>query len=145
MLAAKVSRTAQRERCRAEAVEGLLVSGLLTYDLCADAIARSLRLIWSGEWVFPGDLALGRTPPAQPGDNEPRGGGARLSRREKEVLLKVAEGHSNAEIAQHLGATEATVKVHLKKLLRKIRVDNRTQATIWALANLPEAAARVAD
>jgi two-component system nitrate/nitrite response regulator NarL len=34
--------------------------------------------------------------------------------------------------------TEATVKVHLKSVLRKIRVENRTQAAIWALANLPE-------
>jgi two-component system nitrate/nitrite response regulator NarL len=40
-------------------------------------------------------------------------------------------------IARELGITEAVVKVHLKRLLRKIRVENRTQAAIWALANLP--------
>ena len=34
--------------------------------------------------------------------------------------------------------TEATVKVHLKSVLRKISVENRTQAAIWALGNLPE-------
>jgi two-component system, NarL family, nitrate/nitrite response regulator NarL len=47
-------------------------------------------------------------------------------------------GHSNKLIARHLGITEATVKVHLKSVQRKIRVENRTQAAIWALANLPE-------
>jgi len=80
----------------------------------------------------------------QPNDHEPRGDGARLSSRERDVLLQVTEGHANEAIARRLGTTEATVKVHLTELLRKIRVDNRTQATIWALANLPEAAARVA-
>lgn len=73
--------------------------------------------------------------------NEVRGS-ARLSPAEKEVLLQVVEGRPNKVIARHLSTTEATVKVHLKNLLRKIRVENRTQATIWALANLPEVAAR---
>jgi two-component system, NarL family, nitrate/nitrite response regulator NarL len=38
-------------------------------------------------------------------------------------------------IAYKLGITEATVKVHLKTLLRKIDVNNRTQAAIWAINN----------
>jgi two-component system nitrate/nitrite response regulator NarL len=54
------------------------------------------------------------------------------------VLLQVVEGHPNKVIAWHLGMAEATVKVHLKNVLRKIKVDNRTQAAIWALANMPE-------
>jgi two-component system, NarL family, nitrate/nitrite response regulator NarL len=54
------------------------------------------------------------------------------------VLFHVLEGHSNKVIAQHFGMTEAAAKVRLERLLCKIRVDNRTQAAIWALANLPE-------
>jgi two-component system, NarL family, nitrate/nitrite response regulator NarL len=50
----------------------------------------------------------------------------------------VVEGQSNKGIARHLGITESTVKVHLKSLLRKINVLNRTQAAIWGSANLPE-------
>ncbi|HSK41020.1 MAG TPA: LuxR C-terminal-related transcriptional regulator, partial [Arenibaculum sp.] len=38
-------------------------------------------------------------------------------------------------IANHLNITEATIKVHLKSLLRKISASNRTQAAIWALNN----------
>jgi predicted secreted Zn-dependent protease len=38
-------------------------------------------------------------------------------------------------IAGTCDVTEATVKVHMKSILRKIRVDNRTQAAIWAVAN----------
>ena len=44
-------------------------------------------------------------------------------------------GSSNKLIAIKLGITEATVKVHLKTLLRKIDVNNRTQAAIWAMNN----------
>jgi two-component system, NarL family, nitrate/nitrite response regulator NarL len=65
-------------------------------------------------------------------------GYASLSLQEKEMLSHVLEGHPNKVIARHLGVTEAAAKVHLESLLRKINVDNRTQATVWALANLPE-------
>ena len=44
-------------------------------------------------------------------------------------------GASNKLIAIRLGIAEATVKVHLKTLLRKIDVNNRTQAAIWAINN----------
>jgi two-component system nitrate/nitrite response regulator NarL len=112
------------------------LSGVLTYDLSVDALVRSLRLIGSGERVFPRDLALGRRPQG-PSAPEPQFDSARLSPREKEILSQLVAGHSNKLIARELGIAEATVKVHLKSVLRKIRVENRTQAAIWALDNLP--------
>jgi DNA-binding NarL/FixJ family response regulator len=112
------------------------LSGILTYDLSADALVRSLLLISSGERVFPHDLALGRKSAAPSSAHQSND--ARLSPREKEILSHLMAGHSNKLIARHLGIAEATVKVHLKSVQRKIRVDNRTQAAIWALANLPE-------
>jgi two-component system nitrate/nitrite response regulator NarL len=45
----------------------------------------------------------------------------------------LVEGASNKVIANQLAITEATVKVHLKSILRKINASNRTQAAIWAL------------
>jgi len=113
------------------------LSGFLTYDLSAAAFVRCLRLICSGERVLPNDLALGKKAPDPLPDSESRFGGDHLSPREKEILSHVVEGHSNKEIARHLNIAEATVKVHLKSVLRKIRVGNRTQAAIWALSNLP--------
>ncbi len=56
-----------------------------------------------------------------------------LSEREREVLACVAQGYSNKSIARHCNITESTVKVHLKAILRKIDVQNRTQAAIWAV------------
>jgi two-component system nitrate/nitrite response regulator NarL len=111
------------------------LSGVLTYDLSVDDFVRSLRLICSGERVFPRDL--GRRPEASSAGDEPRSGGVRLSPREQEMLSHLLSGHSNKLIARELGITEATVKVHLKSVLRKIRVQNRTQAAIWTLSNLP--------
>jgi two-component system nitrate/nitrite response regulator NarL len=64
-----------------------------------------------------------------PGSKEPQ-----LSQREREILIRLAEGDSNKQIARLCNITESTVKVHLKAILRKITVHNRTQAAIWAIA-----------
>jgi two-component system, NarL family, nitrate/nitrite response regulator NarL len=55
-----------------------------------------------------------------------------LSFRETCILRCIVDGASNKIIARKLDITEATVKVHVKAILRKIRVHNRTQAAIWA-------------
>jgi two-component system nitrate/nitrite response regulator NarL len=56
-----------------------------------------------------------------------------LSFRERQILGELAQGHSNKVIAFRLALSEATVKSHLKSLLRKLGYTNRTQAAIFAL------------
>ena len=56
-----------------------------------------------------------------------------LSEREIQILDGLVKGHANKVIGRRCNITEATVKVHMKSILRKIRVGNRTQAAIWAL------------
>jgi len=58
-----------------------------------------------------------------------------LSEREAQMLDGLVKGHANKVIARVCDISEATVKVHMKSILRKIRVKNRTQAAIWAMAN----------
>jgi len=58
---------------------------------------------------------------------------SRLSEREVQVLIGLVKGHANKVIARTCDITEATVKVHVKSILRKIQVANRTQAATWAL------------
>ena len=58
-----------------------------------------------------------------------------LSPREKSILRCLIEGDSNKCIARKIDIAEATVKVHVKAILRKIRVQNRTQAAIWGMNN----------
>jgi two-component system, NarL family, vancomycin resistance associated response regulator VraR len=55
-----------------------------------------------------------------------------LTRRELEILMLVAEGHSNAQLARMLWVTEQTVKFHLSNIYRKLAVANRTEASRWA-------------
>jgi two-component system, NarL family, nitrate/nitrite response regulator NarL len=57
----------------------------------------------------------------------------RLSVREAQILDGLVRGEANKVIARSCDITEATVKVHMKSILRKIQVANRTQAAVWAL------------
>lgn len=57
---------------------------------------------------------------------------ASLTPREVEVLRLIARGYSNAEIAEAFVVSEGTVKTHVKRVLAKLDVRDRTQATIWA-------------
>ncbi len=58
---------------------------------------------------------------------------AKLTPRERDVLAELVEGQSNKEIAHELAIDEGTVKVHIKAVLRKFNVANRTQAAIVAV------------
>lgn len=60
-----------------------------------------------------------------------------LTDREIQVLSELAKGASNKSIARNLGISTGTVRVHVKSVLRKLALDNRTQAAVWlTTANL---------
>jgi two-component system nitrate/nitrite response regulator NarL len=60
----------------------------------------------------------------------------RLSDREAQILRRLMQGASNKMIARQLGLAEATDKVHIKSILRKVKAGNRTQAAMWAQQHL---------
>ena len=115
------------------------VDGYLMKEISCEALLQSLQLVMLGEKVFPTDLAAllvnGTPTPPRTGKRvlteEVKGRG--LSERELQILQCLAQGDSNKTIANRLDITEATVKVHVKSLLRKIQANNRTQAAIWAV------------
>ena len=134
---AKIVLLASEAECLAMSREQIAtLSGILTDGLSVEDFVRSLRLICSGDRVFPCSRPLGSSMSAADIRGRPDHS-VRISPSEREMLLHVLEGRSNKMIARRLGTTEATVKGHLDSLQRKINVDNRTQAMIWALANLP--------
>jgi two-component system nitrate/nitrite response regulator NarL len=110
------------------------VDGYLLKNMSADALDQSLRLVLLGEKVFPTDLArlltsdwmMGRNDAAQAGHVNG------LSHREMQILGYLLNGAQNKQIARDLEICEGTVKIHLKAILKKIGVQNRTQAAIWA-------------
>jgi DNA-binding NarL/FixJ family response regulator len=57
----------------------------------------------------------------------------RLSPREQQTLRHVAHGLSNEEIARSMGISIETVKEHVQKILRKLKMEDRTQAAVWAI------------
>lgn len=58
-----------------------------------------------------------------------------LTKREMEVLIKIANGMSNKEIASTLSISERTVKNHISNIFKKIDVSDRTQAAVFAIRN----------
>ncbi|WP_161958821.1 LuxR C-terminal-related transcriptional regulator [Ferruginivarius sediminum] len=110
--------------------------GCLLKDISSAALLESLDLVLLSERVFPSQLlTLVMRGNASFGVRQPVAAvsEARLSERELQILRYLVSGHSNKVIANRLDVTEATVKVHLKSILRKIKAQNRTQAAIWAL------------
>src|SRR3546814_735166 len=109
------------------------VDGFLLKDMSADALQQSLCLVLLGEKVFPSDLAHllieRRIAPQAPLGRAAYARG--LSHREMQILSCLLNGDSNKSIANCLGITEGTVKVHIKAVLKKINVQNRTQAAVW--------------
>jgi len=118
--------------------------GFLPLDLSPAALEMLLKLVLMGENIFPGPHHL-RAEVANAG---PRSGGssaealsAPLSQKEREVLGCIGSGMSNKLIARNLNIAEATVKVHIKSVLRKTSLRNRTQAAIWLLGHRPNSSA----
>lgn len=108
----------------------------LLKDMSPEALIQSLTLTMLGEKVFPTNLAQllieGRLGAGQTATKTSFAANG-LSEREMQILRCLVNGDPNKVIANRLKITEATVKVHLKGLLRKISVSNRTQAAIWAV------------
>jgi two-component system nitrate/nitrite response regulator NarL len=70
--------------------------------------------------------------PAAHGSLPAEVGLALLSAREREVLALIAHGDSNKLIARQLDIAEATVKIHVQKILRKLQLSSRVQAAVYA-------------
>lgn len=113
-----------------------------TRDVEPDELARIIRQVSAGEYIINEIVLsrpfvatrvleqfreLSRLDPSKPTVFSP------LTPREIEILDNVARGNSNKEIASNLGISDQTVKNHITSILRKLQVNDRTQAVIYAL------------
>jgi two-component system nitrate/nitrite response regulator NarL len=112
----------------------------LSKSLSIEAFRRCLLLLASGRSVLrPADAAPAMDYIASRTQTSTGDPVLHFTRREVSVLRHLADGASNKLIARQLGISEATVKVKVRTLLRKINVNNRTQAATWAIRNgIPE-------
>jgi len=101
----------------------------VVFKRCALAtLLDAVRAVAAGHVWLPPSLQAAVLAPQVPG------GAERLSAREREVVRCVALGMRNAEIGRFLYISEDTVKKHLNAVFQKLRVRDRVQLTLWAIA-----------
>jgi DNA-binding NarL/FixJ family response regulator len=109
-------------------------SGFLLKDAPADELLRAVRVVASGEALLAPAVTRRVIEKVTKHARHPAAVTAvsRLSAREREVLRRMADGLSNAEIARELVVGEATVKTHVARILQKLPARDRVQAVIVA-------------
>jgi DNA-binding NarL/FixJ family response regulator len=110
------------------------VIGYIPKSANAAEIRRALTRIFGGEVYFPRDLLTRSWPVADaPQDVTQQQDGPRLSEREDEILALLGGGRAISEIAETLGITAQTVRVHLGNAMRKLGLKNREAAILYAV------------
>lgn len=107
-------------------------AGYLLKTATPDQIVHTIRVVAAGGSALSSDVVASlvrRSNPLQVQDTE-LPDHSDLTEREHEVLLQVGAGKSNADIASELYLSEATVKGHVSRLMRKLHCENRTQLAL---------------
>ncbi|WP_433415203.1 response regulator [Microtetraspora malaysiensis] len=110
-------------------------SGFLLKDVPPADLLTAIRAVHAGDAVVAPSTTrrlLERFAVHLPDDNDAPRDLDGLTAREREVLVHVAQGLSNTEIAARLYLAEATVKTHLGRILAKLRLRDRAQAVVYA-------------
>jgi len=114
-------------------------SGFLLKDVPPEELLFAIRAVHSGDAVVAPSTTrrlLDRFAPMLPaGDSQAASELEELTERERQVLVLVAQGLSNAELAQRLFVSEATVKTHVGRILAKLGLRDRVQAVVYAYEN----------
>jgi len=127
------------EQCEIETVKEAFTSGVdgvVAKDIGSEPLVGVVELISLGEKVFPSQLVddlASRIRPQAGGSWKNPVSLSQFSEREIDILRGLMAGETNKIIGRRLGVVEATVKAHVKTILRKLQFDNRTQAAIWAV------------
>ena len=112
--------------------------GFLPASLSLKVLLGALDLVLAGGVYVPSSLIDAGPPrasatPSPKRQNEPW---SELTRRQRDVLALIAQGKSNKLIADALTMSESTVKAHVKQIIKRLRVANRTQAALLATGSL---------
>ncbi|WP_096438393.1 response regulator [Alteribacter populi] len=105
--------------------------GYLLKDAPSDHVVDAVRSLMSGEAVIHPSMTKKLLDLHQHADDKKENN--QLTDREKEVLDCLVKGYSNKEIAEELYISDKTVKIHVSKIFKKLRVKSRSQAVIHAI------------
>ena len=110
-------------------------NGYMLKDAEADSLVKAIEAVYNGGSYIHPNLAgeLFKEINRQRVNKSSKSGVEALTKREYEVLLLIAEGMSNKDISEHLVISEKTVKNHVSSILRKLDLQDRTQAAIFAI------------
>lgn len=109
--------------------------GYLLKDLEPEELISALLQAERGQLVLSPQLTRILASTLREEKTDRRGLAAELTARERQILAMIAASSSNKLIARELGITEATVKVHVKNLLKKLNFHSRVEAAVWAVSN----------
>ena len=109
--------------------------GYLLKDMEPDELVGALRDIVKGKNVVAQNMTdvLTRMAQGKPTESKTDSAFADLTPRETEILSLLAEGQSNKVIARNLGISDGTVKLHVKAILRKLKIHSRVEAAVIAV------------
>lgn len=108
-------------------------SGYLLKNIETETLLDALRRAYQGDSVVSSQMT-GKLVRGLQAESTPAGKDA-LSPREREILVYLAKGSSNKEIARRLELAESTVKIHVQHILRKLNLSSRVQAAVYAIEN----------
>ncbi|WP_432932953.1 response regulator [Microbispora sp. CA-135349] len=108
-------------------------SGFLLKDASAQQLAEAVRVVAAGEALLAPSVTRRLIAEfARVGPQRPRVRLDGITERETEVLVLIAKGRSNQEIAEELVLSEQTVKTHIGRILAKLNLRDRAQAIVYA-------------
>jgi DNA-binding NarL/FixJ family response regulator len=119
-------------------------SGILSKDAAVSLIEKSITKVHAGEiWLDSNTTAAVIRQFASPADFPAVHAGngkssrerAQLSQREREIIILIAQGYKNKEIAEKMFITEQTVKNHLHNVFDKLGVSDRLELALYAIHN----------
>ena len=105
--------------------------GFLMKDTSPDELVQTIRSVCANRLTLPQELThvlLGN----KTKESDPAALGEDLTQRELDVLGCVAQGMSNKQVAENLSISTTTVRSHVSSLMRKLRMENRTQLALYA-------------
>lgn len=106
--------------------------GYLLKDMEPESLIDAIREILDGQVTVSAQLTSAMARALRDNVASPLDISA-LTEREQQILQLIAEGQSNKRIARSLDIAEATVKVHVKHLLKKLNMHSRVEAAIWVV------------